>query len=78
MQPENMPYYRGPRVRHPEDLEDANANVTAESLLTTIVAKERYIPPCLANYPVRFGKFTPPTDVAIRHLYNSEFPALAF
>jgi hypothetical protein len=78
MQPENMPYYRGPRVRHPDDLEDANAVVAAESLLTTIVAEERYTPPCLANYPVRFGEFTPPTDAAIRHLYNLEFPALAF
>ncbi len=70
MQPENMPYYHGPRIRHPDDLEDANADVAAESLLTMIVAEERYIPPCLANYPVRFGEFTPPTDAAIRYLYN--------
>jgi hypothetical protein len=78
MKPENMPYYRGPRVRHLDDLEDANTDVAAVSLLTIIVTKAQYIPPCLANYPVQFGTIISPTDTDIRQLYNSEFPALAF
>jgi hypothetical protein len=52
MKPENMPYYCGLCVRHLDDLEDADANVAAVSLLMMIITKARYIPPCLANYPV--------------------------
>jgi hypothetical protein len=78
MQPENMPYYRGPRVQHQEDLEEATVDVAADSLLTTIVTQERYKPPCLANYPIRFGQFLSLTDTSVRPMYNLEFPALAF
>ncbi len=59
-------------------MEDANADVAAVSLLTMIVTEARYIPPCLANYPVRFGTFTSPTNTDVRQLYNLEFHALAF
>ncbi len=52
MKPENMAYYCGPCGRHLDDLEDANANVAAVSLLMMIATKARYIPPYLANYPV--------------------------
>jgi hypothetical protein len=36
MQPENMPYYRGPRIRHPESSGEATVDAAANSLLTTI------------------------------------------
>jgi hypothetical protein len=39
MQPENMPYYCSPRVRHQEGSEDATVDVAADSLLTTIVTQ---------------------------------------
>jgi hypothetical protein len=55
MKPENMPYYCRPRICHLDDLEDADANVAAVSLLTMIVTKARYIPPCLANYPIHLA-----------------------
>jgi hypothetical protein len=78
MQPENMPYYCSPRVRHQEGSEDATVDVAADSLLITIVTQERYKPPCLANYPIQFGQFLLLTDTSVRPMYNSEFPALAF
>jgi hypothetical protein len=52
--------------------------MAANSLLTTIVTQEQSIPPCFANYPVRFGQFPLDKDTSIRALYNSEYPALAF
>jgi hypothetical protein len=78
MKPENKPYYCGPRVHHLDDLEDADADVAAVSLLTMIVTKAQYITPCLANYPIQFGTFTSPTNTDVHQLYNLEFPVLAF
>jgi hypothetical protein len=43
-----------------------------------IVTQEQNGPPCLANYPVRFGKFPLLHNTTIRPLYNSEYPAFAF
>jgi hypothetical protein len=40
IQPENMPYYRGPRVRHQEESDDTNVDTAAASLLTTIITQE--------------------------------------
>jgi hypothetical protein len=77
MQPENMPYYWGPRVKSPDNSRPP-VNVAANSLLTMIITQERYSPPCLANYPVRFGQFPLDQDTKIRALYNLEYPALAF
>ena len=79
MQPENMPYYRGPRVKYPGNSKQT-VNVAANSLLAMIVTQERFSPPCLANYPVQFGRFPGDQvyDTNTRALYNSEYPALAF
>jgi hypothetical protein len=78
MQPENMPYYRGPHVRPPYDSQGPAVDAAANSLLTMIVTQERNGPPCLANYPVWLGKFPLLHDTTIRPLYNSEYPAFAF
>jgi hypothetical protein len=43
-----------------------------------IVTQEWNILPCLANYPIQFGKFPSLANTSIRPMYNSEFPALAF
>ncbi len=56
MQPENMPYYRGPRVKSPNNSEQT-VDVAANFLLTMIITQERFSPPRLANYPVQFRRF---------------------
>jgi hypothetical protein len=78
MQPENMPYYWGPCIQHPADLGETIVDAAANSLLTTIVTQEQNIQPCLANYPIQFGKFPSLDKTYIHPMYNSEFPALAF
>jgi hypothetical protein len=78
MQTENMPYYRGPRIWHPANLGETIVNAAANSLLTTIVNQEWNSQPCLANYPIQFGKFPSLDKTSIRPMYNLEFPALAF
>jgi hypothetical protein len=78
MQPENMPYYQGPGVRSPYDSQGPAVNEAANSLLTMIVTQERNGSPCLANYPVWFGKFSLLHNTAIWPLYNLEYPVFAF
>ncbi len=78
MQPENMPYYQGPQIRHPESSGEATVDAAANSLLTMIVTQERNILPCFANYPIQFGKFPSLANTSIHPMYNLEFPALAF
>jgi hypothetical protein len=76
--PANMPYYWGPRIRHPADLGEPTVNDAANSLLTTIVTRDRISQPCLANYPIQFGNFPSHNETSIHPMYNSEFLALAF
>jgi hypothetical protein len=77
IQPKNMPYYRGPHIQHPANSGETTINTAANSLLMTIITQEQNSPPCLANYPIQFGKFPSLEDPSIRPMYNSEFPALA-
>jgi hypothetical protein len=78
MQLENMPYYQGPCLRSPYNSQGPAVNEAANSLLMMIVTQERNGPPCLANYPVWFGKFPLLHNTTIRPLFNSEYPAFAF
>jgi hypothetical protein len=78
MQPANMPYYWGPRIRHPADLGEPTVNDADNSLLTTTVTQDWISQPCLANYPIQFGDFPSHNNTSIRPMYNLEFPALAF
>ncbi len=77
MQPKNMPFYWGPCIRHPANSGETTVNDAANSLLMMIVTQEQNSPPCLANYPIQFGKFPSLKDTSISPMYNSEFSALA-
>ncbi len=78
MQPANMPYYWGPRIRYPANSGEPTVDDAANSLLMTILMQDRISQPCLANYPIQFGNFPSHNDTSIHPMYNSEFPALAF
>jgi hypothetical protein len=81
MHPENMPYYRGPRIQEPtESAVPANA-LHIQSLITDIVSSFGCGHTHLSNVPVLFGKFDtahPPPRQATRTLLNSEFASYAW
>jgi hypothetical protein len=81
MRPENMPYYRGPRV-HRVTKDDVTADAHhIQGLLTEIVMSTGTASTKLFNVPVRFGHSTsvasPPT-ASSRTLLNSEIASYAF
>ncbi len=55
MCPENMPYYRGPRVRPVTKTSDSEDVLHIQSLLTDIVMSNGTGPTHLSNIPVWFG-----------------------
>ena len=55
MGPENMPYYRGPRIRPLTTTEVAADAHHIQGLLTEIVMSTPTAGTVLANIPVRFG-----------------------
>ena len=79
MRPENMPYYRGPRIQQPTTDSDAAENLHAGNLLTELITSNGCGPTHFSNIPVRFGFMEssahakPPTRV----LLNSEFTRYA-
>jgi hypothetical protein len=88
MQTKHMPYYCGPRIpadHCPEgtsmdvDWDNADANVVATNLISSIVTQGIKGHTCLCNCLAEFGHFPHGMAVKpIRTLYNSEFPALAY
>jgi hypothetical protein len=91
MRPENMPYYRGPRVNIPPEtasvtppVHDRNASSDAlhiQSLLTDILLQDKSGHTHLSNMPIRFGQFDlphVPGSSPSHQLYNSELAAYAF
>jgi hypothetical protein len=80
MRPENMPYYRGPRIQEPSGM-TVPANVLhIQSLVTDIVSSNGNGHTHLSNVPVRFGKFdgvSPKPKQVARTLLNSEFASYA-
>jgi hypothetical protein len=81
MRPENIPYYRGPRVQ-PVTATKATADAHhIQSLLTDIVMSTSTGGTVLVNVPVRFGHATTPphtSTVPTRALLNLEFASYAF
>ena len=74
MQPENMPYYRGPRVTTPPDdtvdtMDDAHCQAIIFTLLIDNCCKLYH----LSNVPVKFGEFKKATLA----LLNGKFPCYA-
>jgi hypothetical protein len=80
MRPENMPYYRGPRIQEPtKSAVPANA-LHIQSLITDIVSSFGCGHTHLLNVPIRFGKIDsahPPPRQAARTLLNSKFASYA-
>ncbi len=87
MEPENMPYFRGPRVNTPSHYAatldpPADASKKHPSALQILYAAQS--PKCglqhLSNWPVSFGLFTSAactTATGTRSLYNSDLTAAA-
>ena len=79
MHPENMPYYRSPRIQQPTTDSDAVDNLHAGNLLTELITSNGCGPTHFSNIPVRFG-FTESSAHATsptRVLLNSEFARYA-
>ncbi len=82
MRPENMPYYRGPRIQQPTPSTDAADNLHIQTLLTVLVVLGSRGHTHLLNVPVRFGNLPPSTTNGTRStsactLLNNEFARYA-
>jgi len=83
MKPENMPYYRGPRIPVAHcpsgtSTDDADADIVATTLMTRIVTQGDLGHTSLGIHPFHVGTFDSiPAEHARQH-YNAEFPALAY
>jgi hypothetical protein len=81
MRPENMPYYRGPRVQPVTKISKASDALHIQSILTDIVISSYSGSTILSNIPVRFGHGAPSScqsTASPRSLLNLEFPAMLF
>ena len=87
MQPENMPYYRPPRVTLSLDepavnfasVETPALDREAQDVFTAIVVDHSHGLCHLSNCPIRFGNFAEPIDECHhpKVLYNADIPAAA-
>jgi hypothetical protein len=81
MRPENMPYYREPRIVQPTPLTAPSADALhIQLLLTNIILSNGLGNTALSNVPVRFGTFDgnfPGHRTEARALLNSEFARYA-
>ena len=79
MLPENIPYYRGPRVKLPPD-EAALEAIHIRTLLTEIVINSLGWSTPLSIMPVRFCTFADAEPLPMlnsRAMYNAEFASYA-
>ncbi len=73
MRPENMPYYRRPRIQEPTGSAVSADTLHIQSLITDIVSSFGCGHTHLSNVPILFGKFNhahPPPRQAARTLLN--------
>ncbi len=78
MLPENMPYYRGPRVVPPPSADEQTADVNHCQLLFTQVLTHESNGLChLSVNPITFGEFDTVTPSEGHALMNHEFPCYA-
>ncbi len=81
MHPENMPYYRGPRIQPVTDTSEAVDVLHIQSLLTDIIILSCKGQAFFSNIPVWFGHATFPSCRSAaqpRALINSEFASYVF
>jgi hypothetical protein len=80
MRPENMPYFRGPRIQEPTDAAVSADALHIQSLAAEIFSTCGYGHTHLSIVPIKFGEFDsahPPPRQAARTLLNSEFTSYA-
>jgi hypothetical protein len=78
MLPENMPYYRGPRITSPVDSSHQEADAAyCECLQTSITCGVNAGTSHLSHVPVRFGDFDTVTPSSAHASTNHEIPCLA-
>jgi hypothetical protein len=79
MRPENMPYYRGPRIQQPTTESNAADNLHAGNLLTELITSNGCGLTQLSNVPVCFGFMDSSVQAnsTTRVLLNSEFARYA-
>jgi hypothetical protein len=81
LHPENMPYYRGPRIQLVTKTDKTDNTHHIQSLLTDIVMLTCNRNTALYNVPIHFGHAIPPlrcSMVPLRTLLNLEFAGYAF
>ncbi len=78
MLPENMPYYRGPRVIPPSDTDEPTTDVHhCQSLFSQVMTHNSNGLCHLSVTPVTFGEFNTVTPSDGHALANHEFPCYA-
>ena len=80
MRPENMPYYRGPRILPPTPTAESENILHIQGLLTDLIVSDGRGHTHLSNAPIQFGKIDsslPTTGQPARALLNSEFAQYA-
>lgn len=88
MRPENMPGYRGPRIKQqdaaypPAEAVNTLVDYATTTLLSTILFDDSNGHDCLENIPVKFGYWSqdsqPSSSSGAVSLYNSDLPVAAY
>jgi len=83
MKPENMPYYRGPRIpiEHCQlgtSTDEVDVDVNATALMTTILTQGDIGHTNLSIHPFQVGTFNSMPLGSLRTNYNADIPALAY
>jgi len=72
MNPENMPYYRGPCLLRPSGADPSTPSVAVDTTIMHGTGLQH-----LATWPVTFGMQAPSTSADSRCLYNSDLTLAA-
>ncbi len=77
MKPENMPYYRGPRLHTPTDTDERSDANHCHAIVLSVLVHDCHGLCHLSNIPVKFGDFGQVTPSTSRSLHNDKFPCHA-
>ncbi len=77
MKPENMPYYRGPRVIQPNTTDMHSDANHSQAIISTVMVDNCHGLCHLSNISVKFGDFGWVTSSTSHSLHNNEFPCYA-
>ncbi len=77
MKPENMPYYRGPRVITPNDSDTSSDANHCQTIISMVLVDNCHGLCHLSSIPVKFGNFGRVALSTSRSLHNNEFPCYA-